>query len=94
MTTHSNILSRRIPTDRGAWQATVSGVTESRTRLSDKAQHGTLSRRHYHPYFFKQHVVTQRAKCLSGDTAVKRRATIWVLVHLPLALPLPQSTSQ
>ena len=25
--------------DRGAWQATVCGVTEGRTRLSDKAQH-------------------------------------------------------
>ena len=27
----------RIPTDRGAWWATVHGVTKSRTRLSDKA---------------------------------------------------------
>ena len=28
------------PMDRGAWRATVLGVTESRTRLSDLAQHG------------------------------------------------------
>ena len=27
------------PVDRGAWQATVHGVTQSRTRLSDSAQH-------------------------------------------------------
>ena len=27
--THSSILAWRIPTDRGAWQATVHGVTES-----------------------------------------------------------------
>ena len=33
MATHSSILAWRIPTDRGAWQATVHGVTKSRTRL-------------------------------------------------------------
>ena len=27
--------------DGGAWRATVLGVTKSRTRLSDKAQHST-----------------------------------------------------
>ena len=35
MTFHSNILAWRIPMDRGAWQATVHGVTKSRTELSD-----------------------------------------------------------
>ena len=30
--------------DRGAWQATVRGVSQSRTRLSDIAQHRTQSR--------------------------------------------------
>ena len=35
MTTHSNILAWRIPMDRGAWWATVHGITQSRTRLSD-----------------------------------------------------------
>ena len=34
MATHSSILAWRIPTDRGAWQATVHGVTKSWTRLS------------------------------------------------------------
>ena len=29
--THSSILAWRIPTDRGAWQATVHGVTKSQT---------------------------------------------------------------
>ena len=32
---HFSILAWRIPTDRGAWQATVHGVTKSRTRLRD-----------------------------------------------------------
>ena len=32
---HSSILAWRIPMDRGAWQATVHGVTKSWTRLSN-----------------------------------------------------------
>ena len=35
MATHSSILVWRIPMERGAWWATVHGVTRSRTRLSD-----------------------------------------------------------
>ena len=35
MATHSSILAWRIPMDRGAWRATVHGVTKSQTRLSD-----------------------------------------------------------
>ena len=31
MATHSSILAWRIPKDRGAWQATVHGVTKSQT---------------------------------------------------------------
>ena len=33
MATHSNILAWRIPMDRGAWWATVHGVTKSQTQL-------------------------------------------------------------
>ena len=36
--THCRILAWRIPMDRGAWQATVYGVTKSRTQLSDRPQ--------------------------------------------------------
>ena len=35
METHSSILAWRIPMDRGAWWATVDGVTKSQTQLSD-----------------------------------------------------------
>ena len=35
MTTHSRILACRIPMDRGAWWATVHGVTKSQTQLSN-----------------------------------------------------------
>ena len=34
MATHSSILAWRIPTDGGAWRATVYGVAKSQTRLS------------------------------------------------------------
>ena len=34
MTTHSSILAWKIPKDRGAWWATVHGVSKSRVRLS------------------------------------------------------------
>ena len=33
--THFSILTWRIPMDRGAWWATVHGITKSWTRLSD-----------------------------------------------------------
>ena len=33
--THSSILAWRIPMDRGAWRATVHGVSKNWTRLSD-----------------------------------------------------------
>ena len=35
MATHSSVLAWRIPMDRGAWRATVQGVAEGRTCLSD-----------------------------------------------------------
>ena len=35
MATHSSILAWRIPMDRGAWRATVHGVTKSQTQLSN-----------------------------------------------------------
>ena len=35
LATHSSILAWKIPMDRGAWQATVQGVTKSWTQLSD-----------------------------------------------------------
>ena len=35
MAVHSSILAWRIPTDRGAWWATVHGVTKSWTQLGN-----------------------------------------------------------
>ena len=40
MATHCSILAWRIPMDRGAWWATVHGVAESQTRLSN-SKHST-----------------------------------------------------
>ena len=42
MATQSTIPVRKIPMDRGAWQATGHGVTESQTRLGSQAQHTLL----------------------------------------------------
>ena len=42
MATQSSILAWRIPMERGAWQATVHGVTKSWTQVSDQAQHSTF----------------------------------------------------
>ena len=36
MATHSGILARRIPMDRGAWRAAVRGVKKSWTQMSDR----------------------------------------------------------
>ena len=38
MATHSSILAWRIPMDRGAWRATVHGITKTQTGLSGSAQ--------------------------------------------------------
>ena len=45
MATHSSILAWRVPMERGAWWATVHGVTKTQTGLSDLAQHSV----HLHP---------------------------------------------
>ena len=39
MATHSSMLAWRIPTDRGAWQATVHRVTDSQTQLKQLSAH-------------------------------------------------------
>ena len=41
MATHSSIPARRILMDRGAWWATVHGVSKSRTEQVSTAQHST-----------------------------------------------------
>ena len=37
MATHSSILAWRVPMDRGAWRATIHGITKSWTQLSNSA---------------------------------------------------------
>ena len=49
--THSNNVAWRIPVDRGAWWATVHGVANNLTLLSDYAQHnGVLDQ--FYLFFF------------------------------------------
>ena len=44
MATHSTILAWRIPIDRGAWWATVWGVSDSRIRLTTQTARKALAR--------------------------------------------------
>ena len=48
MVTHCSIVAWRIPKDRGAWLATVHGVTKSQARVTNKAQHRAVSNRYIH----------------------------------------------
>ena len=59
MATHSSILAWRIPMDRGAWQATVHGVTKQLATLSGGA--------HTHT-----HAHTQLALGTEKDSGVQR----------------------
>ena len=47
MATHSSILAWRIPMDRGIWWATVHGVAQSLTWLSDYVQHNGVLHQFY-----------------------------------------------
>ena len=53
MTTHSSILSWRIPMDGGAWWATVHGVSKSWTQLSNFTF--TFLQAGYHMFWFSWH---------------------------------------
>ena len=44
MATHSSILAWRIPVDRGAWRATVHGVSKSQTQLKWLSMHTPFSK--------------------------------------------------
>ena len=48
MVTHCSIVAWRIPKDRGAWLATVHGVTKSQARVTNKAQHRVVSNIYIH----------------------------------------------
>ena len=45
MATHSSILAWRIPMDRGAWQAAVHRVAQSRTQLKRLSMHASNAKK-------------------------------------------------
>ena len=52
MAAHSSILAWRIPMDRGAWQATVQGVTKSQIQLKRLSTHAhTMFTLIFHWYY-------------------------------------------
>ena len=94
MATHSSILAWMIPMDRGAWQATVHGVTKSQIKLSNQAQHSTALYVYIHTYvcvFLCAHSLTmcseraQEQQRHSTPTAVsKPGAQILIWAHATL----------
>ena len=67
--THSSILAWRIPMDRGAWRATVYGVTKSQTWLKQLSMHaGCMYRQRLGPCLIFQDPCSPRYKpSASGD---------------------------
>ena len=72
MATHSSILAWRIPMDIRTWWATVQGVTQSRTRLGNKAQDSITNYKRFLIIImsillllFKNKLTKKSSKCLS-----------------------------
>ena len=80
MATHSNILAWRIPIDRGAWQATVHGVTKSRTRLS------TCIYFYFWSIFLKWHLQAYKIHVFSFRLFLQQRIISHSLLYLPCGL--------
>ena len=66
MATHSSILARRIPMNKGALQAVVHGVAKSLTRLSNEAQHKRGG----------------KWKCIRAHASIHQPVCVFCLVHL------------
>ena len=76
MVTHSWILAWRVPMDRGAWRATVHGVTKSQTRLTKHTttQEGEI-----------------KVHCLKGRCVHVWREEIWDDISICLCVLWPSS---
>ena len=61
MATYSSILAWRIPMDRGAWRATVHGVTKSQTQLK------RLSIHIVHKYFTTALLIMRSQRAVLSD---------------------------
>ena len=66
MATRSNILAWRISMDRGAWRATVQGVTKSQTGLSDFTSTHFLYSPISHPYLTTGKTITLTRQTFVG----------------------------
>ena len=65
MAAHSSIFTWRIPTDRGAWRATVQGVPKSRTRLKRLSSSSTYI--YVCVCVFPASSVGEESACNAGD---------------------------
>ena len=64
MATHSSILAWRIPMDKGAWQATVHGVTKRWTQLSNSASTLHSKLKHHSQLAIPDYLSEQSVNCL------------------------------
>ena len=71
MVTHSSILAWRIPMDRGAWWATVLGVTESRTQPSNFTFTFTFKKSIEFSQYVNLLISTPNQNVLLGDAQIK-----------------------
>ena len=89
--THSSILARRIPMDRGAWRATVHGVAKSQTRLTKHMPPIAVEQKFSAGKHrsFPGKCPAQLRKCRPGvNTCIESRETSAVC---PLQMPSPLS---
>ena len=82
MATHSSVLARRIPMDRGAWQATVHWDANSRTGLGNEHLHFSQTRKWVPPGVKSAVPLTVVSSLLPEGRETK--------VHC-LSTPLPES---
>ena len=91
MAIHSSILAWRIPMDRGAWRATISGVAQSQTRLKQRSSSSSkITEDGDCSHEIKRRLLLGRKITINLDSILKSRdITLPTKVHLVKAMLFP-----